>query len=66
MQVVNFIKDFYTENNKEMKNNENQNYEIYEEEKEEDRIAKVFSGRKIFITGGSGFIGKVLIEKLLR
>lgn len=29
-------------------------------------IAKFFAGRDIFITGGSGFMGKVLIEKLLR
>lgn len=33
---------------------------------DEDRIAKVFTGKTIFITGGSGFLGKVLIEKLLR
>ncbi|KAL3271810.1 hypothetical protein HHI36_022280 [Cryptolaemus montrouzieri] len=29
-------------------------------------IPEFFTGRSIFITGGSGFMGKVLIEKLLR
>ncbi|CAG9772724.1 unnamed protein product [Ceutorhynchus assimilis] len=29
-------------------------------------IPKYFSGKKLFITGGSGFMGKVLIEKILR
>uniref|UniRef100_A0A182M7X1 Fatty acyl-CoA reductase n=1 Tax=Anopheles culicifacies TaxID=139723 RepID=A0A182M7X1_9DIPT len=29
-------------------------------------IAEFFSGRDIFVTGGTGFMGKVLIEKLLR
>lgn len=29
-------------------------------------IQKWFSGQKLFITGGTGFIGKVVIEKLLR
>uniref|UniRef100_A0A1B0CFB4 Fatty acyl-CoA reductase n=1 Tax=Lutzomyia longipalpis TaxID=7200 RepID=A0A1B0CFB4_LUTLO len=31
-----------------------------------DRVAQTFKGRTIFITGGSGFLGKVLIEKLIR
>lgn len=31
-----------------------------------DRISKSFVGKTIFITGGSGFLGKVLIEKILR
>ncbi|XP_014485814.1 PREDICTED: putative fatty acyl-CoA reductase CG5065 [Dinoponera quadriceps] len=31
-----------------------------------DRIVETFVGRKIMITGGTGFLGKVLIEKLLR
>ncbi|XP_053699455.1 putative fatty acyl-CoA reductase CG5065 [Sabethes cyaneus] len=29
-------------------------------------ISKFYAGRDIFITGGTGFMGKVLIEKLLR
>lgn len=31
-----------------------------------DRISQTFVGKTIFITGGSGFLGKVLIEKILR
>ena len=29
-------------------------------------ISKFYAGRSLFITGGSGFIGKQVIEKLLR
>ncbi|XP_073844215.1 fatty acyl-CoA reductase 1-like isoform X2 [Musca autumnalis] len=36
------------------------------DDNEEDRIAKSIAGRGIFLTGGTGFLGKVLVEKLLR
>lgn len=29
-------------------------------------IATYFNGKSLFITGGTGFIGKVVVEKLLR
>uniref|UniRef100_A0A0A9WQG7 Fatty acyl-CoA reductase n=1 Tax=Lygus hesperus TaxID=30085 RepID=A0A0A9WQG7_LYGHE len=31
-----------------------------------DRVSATFEGKTFFITGGSGFLGKVLIEKILR
>ncbi|XP_012281000.1 putative fatty acyl-CoA reductase CG5065 [Orussus abietinus] len=31
-----------------------------------DRIAEVFEGREILLTGGTGFLGKVMMEKFLR
>lgn len=31
-----------------------------------DRIADVFQGQHILLTGGTGFLGKVIVEKLLR
>ncbi|XP_050316285.1 fatty acyl-CoA reductase wat-like isoform X2 [Anthonomus grandis grandis] len=33
---------------------------------EESQIQKFYKGRNVFITGGTGFMGKALIEKLLR
>jgi len=32
----------------------------------ENEIAQFFSGQKVLITVGLGFLGKLLIEKLLR
>lgn len=29
-------------------------------------VSDFFTGRSIFVTGGTGFMGKVLVEKLLR
>lgn len=31
-----------------------------------DRVANTFDNQTVFITGGTGFVGKPLIEKLLR
>lgn len=33
---------------------------------EDDRIRSMYANRSIFISGGTGFMGKVLVEKLLR
>lgn len=33
---------------------------------EQSAIADFYKGRTVFITGGTGFMGKVLVEKLLR
>lgn len=33
---------------------------------DEDRVRAMFKNRGIFISGGTGFLGKVLIEKCLR
>ena len=35
-------------------------------EEPESEIVEFFNDRSIFITGGTGLLGKVLIEKLLR
>ncbi|XP_065172075.1 putative fatty acyl-CoA reductase CG5065 [Atheta coriaria] len=31
-----------------------------------DRVAKAFEGKTVFITGGTGLVGKVLVDKILR
>lgn len=33
---------------------------------EHSQIAEFYKGRSVFITGATGFMGKVLVEKLLR
>lgn len=44
--------------------------DIYKNEayspKEQSQIQKFYEGLNVFITGGTGFMGKILIEKLLR
>nr|XP_032525853.1 fatty acyl-CoA reductase wat-like isoform X1 [Danaus plexippus plexippus] len=37
-----------------------------EEKMEESQIQKAFAGSTILLTGGTGFLGKLLVEKLLR
>lgn len=37
-----------------------------EVESEKSEVSGFFSNCNIFVTGGSGFIGKLLLEKLLR
>lgn len=37
-----------------------------EEKMEESQIQKAFAGSAILLTGGTGFLGKLLVEKLLR
>ncbi|PSN41793.1 hypothetical protein C0J52_21751 [Blattella germanica] len=37
-----------------------------EVQKMPNRVAKVLSGRSVLITGATGFLGKVLLEKILR
>lgn len=37
-----------------------------EMEMKTDRISETFNGERIFLTGGTGFMGKVFIERLLR
>ena len=32
----------------------------------QSQICKFYDGQHVFITGGNGFIGKILVEKLLR
>lgn len=36
------------------------------ENNERSEIAEFYSGTNVLVTGGTGFIGKLLIEKLLR
>ncbi|XP_050040922.1 putative fatty acyl-CoA reductase CG5065 [Dermacentor andersoni] len=48
--------------------NQQQNYIQAEvdEKNDDSQIARFYQDREVFITGGTGFIGKVLLEKLLR
>ncbi len=29
-------------------------------------VLKTFEGKNVFLTGGTGFVGKVIVEKILR
>ncbi|XP_075741669.1 putative fatty acyl-CoA reductase CG5065 [Rhipicephalus microplus] len=40
--------------------------EMVDQNSEDSEIARFYQDRAVFITGGTGFIGKVLLEKLLR
>jgi len=33
---------------------------------DQSEVGKFYDGKSVFITGGTGFMGKVLVEKLLR
>ncbi|XP_076643574.1 uncharacterized protein LOC143353855 [Halictus rubicundus] len=51
-------------------NEANNSLDLFEphdsENNERSEIAEFYSGTNVFVTGGTGFIGKLLIEKLLR
>lgn len=40
--------------------------ETYEINTECSEISKFFSGKNVFITGATGFLGKILMEKIIR
>ena len=39
---------------------------VFSQVGEELTVPRFYAGKKIFVTGATGFVGKVLIEKLLR
>lgn len=41
-------------------------FEMTNNSQADSEIVKVFRGSTIFVTGGNGFLGKILVEKLLR